>query len=406
MDHFFFLDAKQALEEEEDAEMLKTILFDDNHLNLSDLSPSEMMSLARLSGRDLSTLLDSHGSVHISGAEEYLLDLKDMFEQIPAAPKPKKKWEKGRKGRKQREKWEKEVIEYEENYQVVQVAPSIIPTYFTGMRVFEYNVSTLAGLQFTRQDPRVERINWKEWWAQMDRDIAEETGIEPTTEHMGGRLNFQQPDAINLDDLDAHAEEFESMRISRQRHSKTKDVKPKKPPPVRIPPGPHKSAPRGPLYESQLFTPLRWEVHFVNLTEINARYDDHPKKSWDYSKDFFRPEYSSDAAPYHMKDLTVATWLDLGRKVGKEKEAKNTDLFDGQAYATNLEDIELDFLDSGYVEDTEPAQDGLNMEKKKGKKHKGKKDKKGKKKKKPQTFWDVFLRRAFINSGHQLDFDD
>src|SRR6202035_363659 len=83
MDHFFFLDAKQALEEEEDAEMLKTILSDDHHLNISNLPPSEMTSLARLSERDLSTLLDSHDDVHILGAEEYLSDLKDMFEHLP-----------------------------------------------------------------------------------------------------------------------------------------------------------------------------------------------------------------------------------------------------------------------------------------------------------------------------------
>jgi endopolyphosphatase len=116
-----------------------------------------------------------------------------------------------------------------------------------------------------------------------------------------------------------------------------------------------------------------------------------------------------------MKDLTVATWLDLGRKVGKEKKAKNTDLLDGQSHETDLEDIELDISDSGYDEDTELEQDGLGMlgkkgkNGKKGKKHKGKKDKKGKKgkkEKKTQTFWDVFLRRAFINSGHQVDFDD
>jgi endopolyphosphatase len=403
MDHFFFLDAQQALEEEEDAQMLMNILLDEQYLNISNLSPSEMTSLVRLSERDISTLLDWHDDLHILGAEEYLSDLKNSFEQIPAPPKPKK-WKKGRKGEKQRKKWEKKVREYEENYQVVQVAPSIIPAYFSGIRVFEYNVSALEGQQFARDTTNVERPNWKEWWAQMDREIAGEMGLERSTDHVDGQLTIQRSDVFNLDELDAEAEDFEAMRISRQQHSKAKDAKPKKPSPIHIPAGPHKSAPRGPLYESQLFSTTRWEVHFVNLTEVNALYKDNPKRSWDYGKDFFKLEYSSDAAPYEMKDLTMSTWLDLARKVGKEKKANNTELFAEIDDEDEFEDVELHYSESDEEDsDMEDARDETGRVRRITKKHKGKKDKKGRK---SETYWDVFLRRAFINSGHAVDFDD
>ena len=102
-------------------------------------------------------------------------------------------------------------------------------------------------------------------------------------------------------------------------------------------------------------------------------------RKWDYANDFFKMEYSSDAAPYHMKDLTVGTWLDLAIKIGKEKAVGKTEMYE----------LEI-------------------TEEKKSKKGKGERRgaKEGGAKKDKETFWDVFLRRAFINSGHKLDFGD
>ena len=206
-------------------------------------------------------------SSELLGAEEYITDLKEMFESIPERPKPKK-WTNGKKGKSEREKWEKKVVKYEENYQIVQVAPSIIPAYFSAIRVFEYNVSELAGVQFQRQGREViERTNWTEWWAQMDRDLAEE-------KEMSEGLTFQTSFDNFPSEEDLHPHHQDLSIEKKKKKSKKKPT----PPSIRLPPGPHKSAPRGPIYDSQLFTPLRWEVHFVNLTAINAEYEKDPDK--------------------------------------------------------------------------------------------------------------------------------
>ena len=387
MDHFFLLDAKQALEEEEEAEMLKRMLTEEVDLNA--LSDDELEILDRLSTRDASTLLDSHhDELKILGAEEYMADLKDMFSGLPSKPKPKK-WKKGKKGEKQRKKWEKKVREYEENYQIVQVAPSIIPAYYSGIRVFEYNVSELVGMKFMRgMDENVQRVNWTEWWIQMDMQVAAEKAEQKNERYHGG-LNFQNSieEAQFLDDDD----------IIREYQEPIIQKKPKKPPPMHIPPGPHKSAPRGPLFEPQLFTPTRWEVHFVNLTEVNAVFTEHPKKSWDY-KEFFKLEYASDGAPYHMRDLTVDAWLELARNIGKEKKAGKSEMTD----SVELNQANDDIRDSEESDVDEDLKKGRGKKKKKGGKGKGEK---GKHEKKTETYWDVFLRRAFVNSGHHVDLD-
>jgi endopolyphosphatase len=409
MDHFFFLDAKQAFEEEEEAELLKRI---NNNYEFDELSPEELTVLARLSTHSPSNLLDSDHNFKALGAEEYLSDLKDMFADIKAPPKPHK-W----KGKKDRQKWEKKVREYEENYQVVQVAPSIIPAYYSAIRVFEYNVSELAGVQFRRgnQEPTF-RTNWTEWWADMDRQIEEERLLELEDLHqdMSSDSTFTIQD-VDSSDAVMSPDEFRSSRRRRKSrhpndHATRKSIK--HPPGFRIPPGPHKSAPRGPVYESQLFTPLRWEVHFVNLTEINDLFEENPKRSWNYGKEFYQMEYTSDAAPYNLKDLTVGTWLELGRKIGKDKQIKKKTGLD--LGGTEIGEFDVEYLDGedwdGYPvnedETSDSDSDDISVAKK-GKKKKGK-GKKGKKEKgSGETFWDIFLRRAFVNSGHeyQLDFD-
>ena len=361
------LDAKQALKEEEEAAMLKLLFSNEISLNPESMTYSELEILARLLQHPSpSTLLDSPVFTTL-GAEEYITDLKEMFESIPERPKPKN-WIKGKKGKKQREKWEKKVARYEENYQIVQVAPSIIPAYFSAIRVFEYNVSELMGVPLYREGSEViERTNWTEWWAQMDREIAEEKKNTKA-------LTFQQSLDTFPSEEDLHPRHQDlSTKKKKKKTSKKKHTLSS----IRLPPGPHKSSPRGPIYESQLFTPLRWEVHFVNLTAINEEFEQNPERKWDYAKDFFKLEYSSDAAPYHMKDLTVGTWLDLGIKIGKEKAVDKTEMFE----------LETEVVGT----------------KKKTKKGKGaKKNRKNNK----ETFWDVFLRRAFINSGHKLEFED
>jgi len=361
MDHFYFLDAEQALQEEKEAQMLKRLILKED-FDIMSLSKEESLIFQRLIARTPASradLLDfmyhiddgDDGELSIQGLEEYITALKESFDQIPHRPKPPRKWKDGKKGEKQRNKFEKTCREYEENYQVVQVAPSIIPAYWTGIRVIEYNISGLNGVQFSRNAEPMQRINWTEWWLQMDKEVEAEELLTDKEAAYQGAWTIQQPNTV--------PEEDPNLTSPKRKKKKPKKFKN----PIYVPPGPHKNAPRGPVYESQLFSPTRWEVHFVNLTAANAEHDADPSQEWDYGQGFFQLEYTSDDAPYVMGDLTMKTWLELAIDIAKEKLVKN---------ATGL---------------TAPDRG------------KGKKEDE-------ETYWDVFLRRAFINSGHVLDFDD
>ena len=360
LDHFFLLDAKQARQEEEEAQMLNHLLTENiNPLDISSFSELELKILERLANKDPAVLEDTP-RLGILGAEEYLNDVKEGFQKIPDRPKKPEKWSDGEEAELEKEKWKKEERKREENYQMAHVGPSIIPAYFSAIRVYEYNVSGLEQTTFKRStQENVEGINWKKWWEQLDKEIAEEEKLE--TPPSKGFTFQQSPNLFSLSD-----------NPSPQKKKNTKKPKPRLP--VAEPPGPHKYSPRGPMYEPQLFTPLRWEVHYVNLTEMNRIYDDNPNHNFDYSRDFFTLEYSSDAPPFNLKDLTIGGWLDLAKNVGTEMPATNP----GHKLSVDEEAEE--------------------MMKGKGKRPKKDKDK--------ETFWDVYLRRAFVNCGHHLDFGE
>ena len=325
-------------------------------LDISAFSEEELDVLERLALKD-TTVLEDDPSVGIMSAEEYLNDVKAGFSNIPNRPKKPKKWSDGEKGEKEREKWLKKVHKWEENYQMAHVGPSIIPTYFSAIRVYEYNITGMEKTTFKRNaQDNVERINWKDWWEQLDKEIAEEE--KQLQEPSSKEFTIQQPrNWFPLSD-------DQSTQKKKQKKKKVHFAVPE-------PHGPHKSSPRGPMYENQLFTPLRWEVHFVNLTKMNLLYEEDPKRVFDPSKDFFALEYSSDTAPFNMKALTMGDWLDLAKRIGMEMPAKGPK--------------------SGLLVDEEEEI------MKKGKK---------KPKKDGETFWDVYLRRAFVNCGHHLDFGE
>ena len=329
-------------------------------LDISTFNDAELEILERLAGKDTRGLEDGP-RVGILGAEEYLNDVKEGFQRIPNRPKKPKKWSDGEEGKVEREKWLKKVHKWEENYQMAHVAPSIIPTYFSAIRVYEYNVTGLNQTRFKRSaHDNIDRIDWKKWWEDMDRETAEEEKALQETSSSEGSFTIQQP------------RNWFSLS-SDQSTQKTNKKKPKPHFSVPEPPGPHKSSPRGPMYEPQLFTPIRWEVHYVNLTKMNRIYDENPNHTFDYSKDFFTLEYSSDTAPFQLTDLTIGNWLDLAKDIGMEMPAKHPGRL---------------MIEEAGEEET--------MKKGKGKK---------KPKKVKETFWDVYLKRAFINSGHHLDFE-
>lgn len=157
-----------------------------------------------------------------------------------------------------------------ERYTVSHVAASVVPTFNSGLRVWEYNTTGLAHLLASDKQPAF--APWDEFF------LGVETLVNSTVDR-------------DYDDefitLDQQVDIFE----------KDKTFPPKKP----------KSKPLGPGYTPQLFTPQRYVQYYADLASINKG-----KKKFNYEI-----EYTTDDSVYAMSTLTTDEWIALARKLGK-----------------------------------------------------------------------------------------
>ncbi|OBA23707.1 Endopolyphosphatase [Metschnikowia bicuspidata var. bicuspidata NRRL YB-4993] len=184
-----------------------------------------------------------------------------------------------------------------ERYSVVHVASSIVPTFNPGMRVWEYNITELY------ETESYQGLGWDQFFAQIDQV-------------------FDQEEAADDDDMFATFKE------------KAKALKRDKTIPRKMP----KNTPLGPAYVPQLFTPERYVQYYLDLKSAN-----------DKTKDFgYEIEYTTDdKSGYKMKDLSVAEWLKLGRKLGQP--IRNKDKADTKGKQTVLSKLWLTFLCYSFV---------------------------------------------------------
>lgn len=162
-----------------------------------------------------------------------------------------------------------------DRYSVVHITASVVPTFNPGLRVWEYNITELAG----DDSATIQARPWDEFLA----DIAHVLDSEEDRANEDFALfRDQSPEA--------HAE-----RASALKRDKT------------IPPKMPKDTPLGPAYVPQLFTPERYVQYYVDLKSVNKG-----------TKDFgYEIEYVTDDKTYRMRDLTVKNWLKLARKLGE-----------------------------------------------------------------------------------------
>lgn len=149
---------------------------------------------------------------------------------------------------------------HSERYSIAHVNPSIVPTFNSGIRVWEYNI----------------------------------TGLEESLTH-----NVVEPWDAFFKGLNVLAEEQDKYHDEKKKTKGKKDhsLPPKKP----------KDLPLGPAYTPQIFTPERYVQYYADLESINA--GEKPFK--------FEIEYTTDDEVFRMKTLTVDEWVKFSRKLGK-----------------------------------------------------------------------------------------
>ncbi|KAL9596716.1 MAG: hypothetical protein Q9219_005627 [cf. Caloplaca sp. 3 TL-2023] len=312
------------------------------HMNIDHfmLQDSQQIDIASMSGEaEMVKKADKSDDFSIQSSAQYLTELRYGWSRLP--DKVEAKTLKARNGiwpaswvtakdREQQSEHERFLDqiggEWGERYSATLVGASVVPNYYPAMRVFEYNT----------------------------------TGIHQMAGHLDrGQGNPSSTDASVESDHD------EELGTSRKRRF----VKPKPP---------SKSSPPGPAYFPQTLSLLSYTQYFANLTRINADFASpghSPAPEFTYELQY---DTKNDTI-YRLSDLTVKSYLDLAKRIGKYKPEPS------------------ELLPDALME----SEDDLSAAKKK--KHKKKKDKKKKKhhhkkRKAISKLWFTFVNRAYVGA--------
>jgi endopolyphosphatase len=389
------------------------------------------------------SLLDD-GEVTVASASEYLLDLRQVWAKLPSPPSKKKShsiskyfhtteeeivslWQKvlygfsksKKGGKEEKPKSDKQKYldkiggKYAERYSVNLVSPSVVPNYFPTLRIIEYNI----------------------------------TGLE---QHVVAPVHNQPKDLFSSHPLansgpmsdEAYMHEVKSA-IKRKQKKKEKDtVKRRRKSKFKVPKGPSKSSPAGPAYSPQPFTLIGYTQYFANLTNINNDFvaetinensthkifgldvsgeGDVDTSKWKegkhhkhqgkkprpepHPKNFtFEVEYDTRTdKKYKLKDLTVRSFVELARKIGKDA-AKSEDVHG------EIEDVSEDGDDSDYDNGDGALEEDSGSEDEDDTQvetlREGKKHKKHKKKHFKNSPWFTFIQRAFVGTMDPDEIDE
>ncbi|QLQ78337.1 hypothetical protein HG537_0A05840 [Torulaspora globosa] len=186
-----------------------------------------------------------------------------------------------------------------EDYSIVSISGSVIPTFNPSLRVWEYNITDLD-----TQTPTWQSKSWDQFYKTLE-NIMERDSSDIENEH-----------------LDDPEQEFETQRKKKKKRGK----KPKED--KTIPRKKPKNLPLGPAYEPQLFSPTRFVQLYADLKRINKKYyslleagktpDEAAGQAFQYEV-----EYASDDDPYPMKGLLVKDFVLLASKLATQKKSWN-----------------------------------------------------------------------------------
>jgi endopolyphosphatase len=343
----------------------------------------------------------------VMSATDYLIDLRDYFSKIPSISGKlqtadedeqetswldgfmsllkKNKKNKGKKGKKKHSKKPQNPLrkiggEYGERYGLSFVQASIVPNFFPTLRVFEYNITGLEGL---------------------DVASSPSPGLSDSKKTLGAYP--KQSPILSSEMKPLFMDEFTedialpSLKASNPVDDQKKKKKKKKKYKFKVPKAPSKATPPGPAYSPQTLSLLGYTQYFANITHINndflntaeeegvgeekwkeGKHKGKSKKGKPHPKKFkFEVEYDTFSDKiFGLKDLTVRSYIDLAAVIGESQSALQS--------AYEVEDIEQ----------ASEAEDGASASKK-GKK---KKNKKKPKESKSSKVWHTFIKRAFVGT--------
>ena len=382
------------------------------HMNIDHflIQDTKDIELAVLSGEEIvSTRTAMDDELTVQSAADYLQELREDWSKLDPPPISAGKGKSGKGVKGGRKKGKKKKDPWGERYQLSFINPSIVPTYYPSLRVYEYNISGLethpvwqdaiGNLQLPKDDPDQEQKH-----IDLRRSIV--TEAEP---EIGPTFVVDQ----------------------KNKHGKKGKKGPKKPkdPSLVIPDPPAKSSPPGPAYSPQPLSLTGYTQYFANLTHINnvTTFNDssedeteslwsldwlipqrwrkgrngnrEPKQPRPEPREFqFEVEYSTfDDKVYKLADLTVNSYVDLAYRIGqKVKKGKNKAIAEvaGKAEEENDWDVDEEEEDD-HDEDT--CDDETDDEEVREKADKKKKKKKKGKKKQNKT-WVHFLTHAFVST--------
>ncbi|KAF9277831.1 Endopolyphosphatase [Mortierella alpina] len=182
---------------------------------------------------------DEFDPFHQLGLNSYLLELWSQYEDIPKHAKYN-------------------------DYAIVYVAPSVIPTYNPALRIYTYQLA-------------------------IEKDRPIETIVEKSEV-----LEIQEEESSSVEDDVDYVVSLDGKKKKKRKHKKPK--KPKKP---KRPANPAAAPP------ITFGFPLNYTQYWVNLTQANLEPHKQPE---------FEVEYRT-REDYGMKDLSVPHWLSLARKI-------------------------------------------------------------------------------------------
>lgn len=431
------------------------------HMNIDHflIHDKNEINIAALEGSEFGTREAMDDELTTQSASDYLMELRSDWAKLEAPPtsgKEVNKEGKRRKGKHRKDPWG-------ERYHLSFVSPSVVPTYFPTLRVFEYNITGLEGTPLWKdaaQGGDAQDIGSTSQKHLELRQVPTDTDFDPGFDHDS--------------DLETDDDSVTATKKKNKKNKKKKHGKPKKPPAkdkdpnLHIPLPPSKSSPPGPAYSSQPLTLTGYTQYYANLTHINnlnltastpnnnPTTDEGNNNSWRWwwpwnldpewdgwllrwrkgkhggkkpvvaprpapPREFaFEVEYSTfEDAIYRLGDLTVNSMVGLAVRMGGPAGGKGL-LGEGEGGVAVGDGGEGEEGEEGEIcddddedegddddEEADSDDDGEAEAEKKKKKGKGKKGKgkKGKKKKHNKT-WLHFLRHAFVGTLEKDDLED
>jgi endopolyphosphatase len=263
-------------------------------------------------------VLHADESMSIQSKSTYLNELRKRWSELPKPPSGlsyatanEESLSKSKESKKQkkREKFLKSIGgPWAERFSLSLVSPSVVPNYYPTLRVFEYNITGLEDLH-----PSVYSSS-----PAATVDVGIGSGIDEDADLWEETKHYELTKEIHDQDI-------------------PHDLKKKKPknrkPPFKVPRGPDSTAPPGPAYSPQTFTFLSYAQYYANLTYINNEFSRHAGKVANDAmlavgartapglKEFkYELEYhTKEDMVYHMKDLTMRSYLDLAEQIGRKE---------------------------------------------------------------------------------------